>query len=121
MMAIPPFQWPGSKKSTPAAPTPAAKPVAVSKPAAAPAKPAGGLFNFGGNKAFAKSSANAPSSSEAAPARNTRGVTKIQTKIPGKNDVDMTWGGRPDPAPEAYVDESSDFWGFAKRLGGKKN
>ena len=34
---------------------------------------------------------------------------------------DMTWGGRPDPAPEAYVEEGSNWLGAKWRFGkGKK-
>ena len=32
----------------------------------------------------------------------------------------MTWGGRPDPTPELYVDEKADFFAFARSLGGRK-
>eukprot|EP00600_Ochromonadales_sp_CCMP1393_P002287 CAMPEP_0174978868 /NCGR_PEP_ID=MMETSP0004_2-20121128/14451_1 /TAXON_ID=420556 /ORGANISM="Ochromonas sp., Strain CCMP1393" /LENGTH=79 /DNA_ID=CAMNT_0016230305 /DNA_START=111 /DNA_END=350 /DNA_ORIENTATION=+ len=32
-----------------------------------------------------------------------------------KNKQDMTWGGRPDPTPECYVDEGRGFWGLKKK------
>jgi hypothetical protein len=31
------------------------------------------------------------------------------------NEKNMTWGGKPDPAPESYVDEGRGFWGLKKK------
>ncbi|KAJ1425177.1 hypothetical protein B484DRAFT_451207 [Ochromonadaceae sp. CCMP2298] len=31
------------------------------------------------------------------------------------NEKDMTWGGKPDPAPESYVDEGRGFWGLKQK------
>jgi hypothetical protein len=48
---------------------------------------------------------------------------KKSTETPKANPKkkDMTWGGRPDPTPETYIDEKEDFWSKAWRVGKKKS
>jgi hypothetical protein len=45
--------------------------------------------------------------------------SKPADKKKPKDKKDYTWGGRPDPTPELYVDDSADFWAFAKKIGKK--
>jgi len=127
-MAIPPFNWPGSKippspletlfsqpiggGSSSSAPVKKSAPAPVKKSAPAPAaKKSVSLFSSkpaaAKSAAPSKAAAKAPAKTAAAPA-------------PAKGKIDFTWGGRPDPTPEAFVDEKADFWGFAKSLGKKK-
>lgn len=68
-------------------------------------------FNFGGKKSAPKTLGNAAAASK--PAAKT-------APAPKKND--MTWGGRPDPTPELYVDEKATaiLPGWKFNLFGKK-
>lgn len=135
-MKIPAFNWPGSKmppsnleelfsrpfnggsvsqappKKVAPAPVkaaPAAKSNPFKFPSASPAKTAAPV------KAVSKATPAKAAPAKAAPAK---AVTKATTSSATKKD--FTWGGRPDPTPEAYVDESADFWSFAKSIGKKK-
>ena len=71
----------------------------------------GGPAVFGGSGSGGGSPAPKPvatkSSAKAAPAAP-------------KKKKDMRWGGRPDPAPETYVDESGGFFGSGWRVNKKK-
>ena len=63
------------------------------------------LFNFGKTASKAPAKSSTPAKSSSAPAK--------------KSDKDMTWGGRPDPCPELYVDDSAAV-NFGVGLFGRK-
>ena len=89
-MKIPPLSIPSSKGSSPAAKT-------VSKAPAAPVKSG---FSFGGK-----------------PASQPAAAPKTASKKDSKSN--MTWGGRPDPTPELYVEEKPGFFSAGWRFGKK--
>jgi len=118
-MAIPPFNWPGSKMPPSPLETLFSQPIgggsssssSAVKSAPAPAKKSA--------PAAVKSSAKPAIKSAAASKAPAKTAAKAAPAAKGKTN-NFTWGGRPDPTPEAYVEESADFWSFAKGLGKKK-
>ena len=52
------------------------------------------------------------------PASKTTTPSKAPAKKGGK--PDFTWGGRPDPTPEIYVEEKPGFFSAGWRFGKKK-
>ena len=64
------------------------------------------LFNFGKTASKAPAKSSTPAKSSAAPSKKAE-------------KTDMTWGGRPDPCPELYVDESAEVK-FGVGLFGRK-
>tara|TARA_A100001035_G_C27587228_1_gene410317 strand:+ start:264 stop:530 length:267 start_codon:yes stop_codon:yes gene_type:complete len=72
----------------------------------------GGPSIFGGSGSPAPKPAPTPAA--------TKSNKKAAASATPKKKKDMTWGGRPDPTPEAYVEDKGGFLGSGWRLSKKK-
>mmetsp|Transcript_22599 Transcript_22599/g.30955 ORF Transcript_22599/g.30955 Transcript_22599/m.30955 type:complete len:133 (+) Transcript_22599:196-594(+) len=98
--AIPPFNWPGS---------------------IIPPSNLESLFGGSGSGSVSSSSSvKTVKSSSPVVSKATSAPAAKKPASKGKEPKkDMTWGGRPDPAPEMYVDENAGFLGSKWRFGKK--
>jgi hypothetical protein len=74
----------------------------------------------GGPALFGGSGSSSPRKAPTPTPTASKSAKKSAAAAPPAKKKNMTWGGRPDPAPESYVEEKPPLFSKGWRLGKKK-